>query len=102
MLLKHAQRLSPWSHLFHGLLDVLGVVGGDVRVQGLVLPGQGLAVLAPYLTLLHRPLASDDDLSPRLGNTRTQYLLSFYYNYFFILFFLLRLSLSLLHVSSSS
>ena len=57
------------ADLLHGLLDVLGVVGGDVGVQRLVLPGQRLPVLAPDLAVLHRPLASDDDLGPGLRKT---------------------------------
>lgn len=54
------------AHLLDGLLDAVGVGGGDVRVQRLVLAWQRLAVLAAHLAFLHRPLAADDNLSARL------------------------------------
>lgn len=54
------------SYLLDGLLDAVGVGGGDVGVQRLVLAGQRLAVLAAHLALLHGALAADYDLRARL------------------------------------
>lgn len=48
--------------LLHGLFHRVEVVGGDVRVQRLVLAGQGLPVFPRDLSLLDGSFPSDDDL----------------------------------------
>ena len=53
-------------YLVDSLLDIVSIAGCDVCVKRLVLGWQRTAILVPYFTLLHRPLASDDDSCTRL------------------------------------
>ena len=66
MVMPQERERGARTHLLHGLLDVLHGVGGDQGVQGLVLAGQHLAVLAAHLALLHGALAADHDLGAAL------------------------------------
>ena len=54
--------LDDLLDLVDGLLHGLGVRGGHVGVQRLVLSWQGLSILPSHLPLLHAPLPADDDL----------------------------------------
>lgn len=64
--LTPAREQRPAPYLLHGLLHVLHGVGRDQGVEGLVLPGQHLAIFPPHFPLLHRPLPSDHDLGVTL------------------------------------